>query len=126
MFEYRAQVLKITDGDTVVLSVDLGFHTHRVEPFRVLGINTPEIRGDERPLGLQAKREVGVLLPYGSKVKIRTEKQDKYGRYLCSIELHDGTDLATHLLEGGWALPYDGRGSPPRFDPSAPYPLPVG
>jgi len=43
MFEYKIEILRVIDGDTVEARVDLGFHTFVVEKMRLWGINTPEL-----------------------------------------------------------------------------------
>lgn len=54
MFEYRARTSRVIDGDTIEVVLDLGFYVeHRVR-IRVEDLNTPEVRGIERPDGLKA------------------------------------------------------------------------
>lgn len=120
---YRATVVDHYDGDSPTLCVDVGFHMTTEQRFRLLGCNTPETRGPERALGRLAQQVVRSLMPVGSRVHIHTYKEGKYGRWLVSVELADGRDLAETLVTDGYALPYDGRGAMPRFDPSKPYPL---
>jgi micrococcal nuclease len=84
MFEYQAKLVRIVDGDTVVLDVDLGFHVTIQEKFRLAGINAPEIDTAE---GRDAKKFIAAHLD-GSPLVIRTEKplrQEKYGRWLATI-----------------------------------------
>ena len=50
LYEYRAVVTKVYDGDTITADVDLGFNTWRHdESLRLVGIDAPEMRGNERP-----------------------------------------------------------------------------
>jgi len=107
---YRAVVRSIYDGDTLRLDIDLGFSIWmRNETIRLLDIDTPEIRGDERADGLTAKAFVEAFCPPGSQVLIRTHKDrtGKYGRYLAEIWL-DGLSLGDALLEADLAVPYGG------------------
>lgn len=62
MYEYRATLDRVVDGDTVYLVVDLGFHIQVRMSFRLLGIDTPEVRGEERPEGLVAKAALEAML----------------------------------------------------------------
>ncbi len=119
MYEYRATVLYVVDGDTIDLSVHLGFETKIESRFRLFGINTPESYGpsasDE---GRSAKAYVQSILPAGTPVVIRTEKdrKEKYGRYLATVFLCDAEGRAAlvsvnaQLVSLGHAKAYDGRG----------------
>ncbi len=111
-YEYQAVVTRVVDGDTVVLSVDLGFGVWlHDQNFRLLGINArekSEVGGEE------AKRNLSALLPAGTEVSIRSVKADKYGgRYDAQILLADGRDLSSFLLKEGWAAPWTGAGTKP-------------
>ena len=114
MFEYKAKVLKVVDGDTLDLSVDLGFGVFKEDRFRLNRINTPEVRGSDSARGKQASRRVEALAPVGSTVKIRTIKdsQEKYGRYLAEVFIeqpgfHD-MNLNDTLVAEGLATFYSG------------------
>ena len=88
MYEYKAIVKKVYDGDTVTLDIDVGFDVWiKNQRVRLLHIDAPELRGDERPDGLKAKERLLELIPVGSEVTIRTkkDKKGKYGRYLVEI-----------------------------------------
>lgn len=84
LYHYRATILKVVDGDTVYVQIDLGIETYRKLRCRLLGINAPEL-GD--PGGIEAKNYLALLLPAGSEVAVRTIKDrvEKYGRYLVEI-----------------------------------------
>lgn len=85
MYEYKAKVIKIVDGDTIDFDIDLGFHmTARIRT-RLLGINTPEIRGKEREEGLRSKAFVVETLDKAVDVRVKTHKTGKYGRWLADI-----------------------------------------
>jgi micrococcal nuclease len=105
-FTYHAEVLRVIDGDTIEVKLDLGFHIYKVARIRVHGINTPEIRGPEKEKGLLVKAFVEALLDH-KKVKIISVKEsDKYGRVLARIEYEDDKDLGSVLLEHGMAEVY--------------------
>jgi len=117
MFEYQATVLRVVDGDTIDVMVDLGMGVHRKERLRFSRVNAWETRGEHREKGLLAKNRVAELLPIQSKIIIKTEKdkQGKYGRYLAEIiipasdwrELKEDTNLNDLLLNEGHAVLYN-------------------
>ena len=115
MYEYRATVVDWYDADSPKLRVDVGFRAEMEMRFRLRGVNAPEVRGIEADQGRLARDAARALAPLGSMVTIRTHKTGKYGRWLCDVQLADGSDLATRLLDEGLALPYDGKGPMPRF-----------
>lgn len=104
MYEYRAQLVKIVDGDTVKLDVDLGFRIWRhAENYRLARINTPE-RG--QPGGSEATAALSALLAPFPSFTVVSFKDDKYGRYLIEIVLPDGTNVSDWLLGNGFAEEY--------------------
>lgn len=122
MYEYKARVTRVVDGDTFDAEVDLGFRMHTRQRFRLLGYNAPEKRGPERDIGKLAAQELESLLR-GEEITIRTEKGDAFGRWLATVLLEGVWDLVEVLIEEGWGVAWDGKGKRPGFDPSAPYPL---
>ena len=110
MYQYNATLVRVVDGDTAVFAVDLGFYMTATISFRLLGIDTPEVRGTTRAEGLLAKAELERLCGLGP-LRIETSKADKYGRWLASIDVlaPDGSVLVNAnqaLLAGGFAVPY--------------------
>lgn len=91
MYEYRAFVRKIYDGDTITVDIDLGFDVVlKDQKIRLVRINAPEVRGKERPEGLKSRDALRSKI--GNKwVKIKTQKdkKGKYGRWLGEIWLED-------------------------------------
>jgi micrococcal nuclease len=114
-YHYRAKVLNIVDADTVDLNVDLGFGFNMEERFRLNRINAWEVRGSERPEGLEAKAWLSQAIPEGSTVYIKTHKdrKGKYGRYLTEIHiLEDGVgfiNINDELVRLGHAIYKDYR-----------------
>lgn len=111
MYQYRAEVLGIVDGDTLRLDVDLGFHTHIVTTLRIDGINAPELRADDPKPGQKAMLQLHKFLPNGSPVVITTRKArqfDKYGRLLATVTDADGTNIGDRMINTGNAVFYDG------------------
>jgi len=117
MYDYRVKVLRVVDGDTVDVDIDLGFgvwlHKERV---RIMGIDTPESRTRdkvEKKFGLASKKRLKELL--GKTAVLRTQiskkgedMKGKFGRILGDFEV--GDRMATEILiEEGYAVPYMGQ-----------------
>jgi micrococcal nuclease len=109
MWNYRATVLRWVDGDTVDLSVDLGFYTEiKLMRFRLMaasgGIDTPEKNSpddDLRARALKATARCNELAPAGSPVTITTAKgdpRDSFGRFLAIVRTPAGADIGEALL----------------------------
>jgi micrococcal nuclease len=113
-YTYAAMVTGVHDGDTITVSVDLGWHVSVfAQEIRLLGCNALELA---QPGGPEAGAHLAALLlgPAPVWVTIRTVKPDKYGgRYDAAVTLPDGTDLVTQLIADGWAAPWDGKGTKP-------------
>ena len=113
-FIYKAEVVRVVDGDTVVVDLDLGFDVKMQQYLRLEGIDTPEIRTkdlDEKEAGFKAKEFVEKVLGEASAVYVQTTKTGKYGRYLATIYyVPAGTALKENLnqklLDEGLAEPY--------------------
>lgn len=99
---YAARVLRVIDGDTLVVDLDLGLGITARQTVRLLGVNTPELRGDDAAAGAAAKVFVASLT-LGLDVLVRTHKDrdDKYGRLLAEIWAH-GKSLAEELRLAGF------------------------
>jgi micrococcal nuclease len=83
MYTYKAEVIRVIDGDTVVLNIDLGFKIHHITPCRLAGINAPEMNAKDekvRAAAVQSKEYLEGLLPEEMEVTIISKKLDKYGR----------------------------------------------
>ena len=101
LYNYAATVNRVVDGDTLDLTVDLGFRIQHGLRLRLLGINTPELNTRE---GHVAKEFVQHLLPVGAQVHIHTEKPAKsFDRWLAHVTLSDGSDLAQRIRDEGLA-----------------------
>jgi micrococcal nuclease len=116
MYEYRVkQVLRVVDGDTIDVDIDLGFDISFTSRVRLAGIDTPESRTTdkkEKVLGLEVKQRLKELLSKSSSVVIRTEKPDsteKYGRILGWLFI-DGAEKSINegLIADGYAWGYMG------------------
>jgi micrococcal nuclease len=93
------EIVKIYDGDTVTVVIDLGFNTTRLEVLRLAYINAPEIRGDERAQGLISRDYVREKMNNANEIIVNTYKdhKGKYGRYIAEIFV-DGINLNKQLV----------------------------
>ena len=102
MYEYQCKIVRVVDGDTTDVDIDLGFSLWmKKQRIRFYGVDTPESRTsdeEERVYGLAAKHFVENLLPKGSTQVLRTRKDSvgKYGRILGEFLVDDTT--VNHLL----------------------------
>lgn len=95
-FNYKAQVISVYDGDSFRANVDVGFNIiKRNIPFRLARIDTPEIRGDERPEGLVAEERTRELIE-NEEVIIHSTEKGKYGRWIVEVYFHENEEI---LLE---------------------------
>ena len=108
MYEYKAKIHRIIDGDTVDVTIDLGFEMTTKQRVRLYGINTPETRTrdlEEKARGKAAKaRLLELLNDCNRKIVLRTTKRGKYGRILGKL-LHPVTleNFNQTLLKEGHA-----------------------
>ena len=123
MYEYRATIVKVVDGDTVDVDIDLGFGiVLSDERVRIAGIDTPESRTrdkEEKKFGLAAKARVKQLLGKTCVLKTQINKdgedmKGKFGRILGDFNVYDSaTDrwrmLTEILVSEGHAVPYHGQ-----------------
>lgn len=111
MYEYMVvDVVKVIDGDTLDVLIDLGFNMMRKERIRINRVDTPETNSKnelEKKLGYDAKEFVIEWVSKQTKIKIKTFKDDKYGRILGEL-YGDNTCLNDLLIENGLAWEYDG------------------
>jgi micrococcal nuclease len=118
MYEYKCKILRVVDGDTVDVDIDLGFGVWlRKERVRMMGIDTPESRTrdkEEKKFGLAAKDFVKSKMPVGSMQVLKTEidksgddKKGKFGRILGDF-LIDEDRLTDIMVSEGHAVAYFG------------------
>ena len=119
MYEYRCRVIKVIDGDTVDVDIDLGFDiVLRDERVRIMGIDTPESRTRdkvEKKFGLASKARLKELIGGKSgpilKTQINKKGEDmrgKFGRILGDFVTEDGRMVTDILVEEGHAVAYFG------------------
>lgn len=114
MYEYQCRILRVIDGDTVDIDIDLGFGVwmHR-ERVRLYGIDTPESRTrdlEEKKFGLLAKNYVRDHLPVGSIQTLVTIKdgKGKFGRILGKFKIGD-VILNEKMIKEHHAVEYHGQ-----------------
>jgi micrococcal nuclease len=116
MYEYSATLVKVIDGDTFDLEIDLGLRVHTDARVRLRGIDTPETYGVPRDspqwlLGQAAKTFASEwLTQHGPALRVRTykDRKGKYGRWLVEIEdPATGEQLNDQLVEAGHARVVD-------------------
>lgn len=108
MYEYKAKIKDVHDGDTVTAVVDLGFRTQIEIKIRFYGINAPELKGDTKNKAILSKnRVIELILNKEVIIKTRKDKQEKYGRWLGEIYIPNTTISVNQiLLNEGLAIPY--------------------
>ena len=119
---YNFRVIKINrvvDGDTIDVTIDLGFDLYKKERVRVAGVDTPEKRTrdkEEKALGIDAtnwlKEKLNSAIAGDDDLVIRTELVGgvgKYGRLLGWLYIGDNTiSLNEQMIVAGYAWEYDG------------------
>jgi len=114
-FCYRATVVRVVDGDTIRLDIDLGFDIIlNNQSVRLYRVDTPECRTrdlKEKAAGLLAKSVVKGLVDQGSKVVIKTslDTKGKFGRILGTIITDEGVNINEHLIDNNYAVEYYGQ-----------------
>ena len=115
MFEYATTVVRVVDGDTIDVWIDLGFSVRIFERVRLAGIDTPESRTRdirEKVFGKMATARVMELLPVGEAFRAVSRSYDargKYGRAMLDFYLPDGRMLCRALVDERLAVPYHGQ-----------------
>jgi micrococcal nuclease len=123
MYEYKAMVNRVVDGDTIDVTIDLGFSVWKKMRVRMEGINTPESRTrdlEEKKRGLAAKDRLKSILEFNdNKCVLKVSGVGKYGRALATVLVEslsplngeDGItliDVNKQLIEEGPAVEYWG------------------
>ena len=118
MYTYRATVIRVVDGDSIRMSISLGFGCHlfgndgRGMDIRLFGLDCPEARGGtpaQKAHGLLAKAYVEEHLKVGEAYEITTHQRGKFGRYLATIRLSKRRTINDLLVDALLAVPYHGQ-----------------
>lgn len=100
---YNAVVMRVIDGDTIDVLVDLGFRICHQQRLRLLGINAPEMHGEEREKAQAAKDYLSKLT--GKNIRIETQKADSFGRYLAYVWFETRC-INSEIVDLGLASPW--------------------
>jgi len=113
MYEYNCKIVRVIDGDSIIIDIDLGFsHWIHGESIRLYGVDTPECRtrdAEEKAAGLLAKEFVEEALHVGGTYRLQTKEKGKFGRYLGTIYLTEETSINAALVKERLAVPYFGQ-----------------
>ena len=113
MYEYNCKIVRVIDGDSIIVDIDLGFGLWiHGESIRLFGVDCPECRSrdpKEKAAGLAAKTFVKGLLHDGGTYTLTTKEKGKFGRYLGVIMLSDKTSVNAALVTEHLAVPYHGQ-----------------
>ena len=114
------EINRVLDGDTIDVTIDLGFDLFKKERVRIAGVDTPEKRTrdlEEKALGIDAtnwlkKKLEDTIAGDGDELSIRTELvggMGKYGRLLGWLYINEDTvSLNEQMITEGYAWEYDG------------------
>lgn len=121
MYEYKVEVIKVVDGDTIDVNIDLGFGmSYNKQRVRLMGIDTPESRTRdevEKVYGKAAKNYLKQLLASGN-VSLVSHDKGKFGRILGELFVKDNeghpvfeTNISVNqaMIENHHAVAYHGQ-----------------
>ena len=112
MYEYNCEILRVVDGDTVDVSIDLGIDISYKSRVRLYGIDTPESRTrdkDEKARGLMSKEYLIDELSKGQVViKTHKDKKGKFGRVLGEMYVGD-RNINLMMVDDFLAVEYKGQ-----------------
>lgn len=119
-YEYKAKVLRVVDGDTLEVDIDLGFGVVlEKRTVRLLGVDTPESKSSdsiEKQFGLKSKEFTQSFIDdCDGEVVIQTSldksvgETEKFGRILASVRNKSGTDLSLSLIATKNGVSYFGQ-----------------
>ena len=121
------KIVKVLDGDTIDVLIDLGFDLYKKERVRIAGVDTPEKRTrdlEEKELGIHAtnwmKDKLTETIKGDEELTIRTELKGgvgKYGRLLGWLYVGDAdVSLNEQMITEGYAWEYDGGTKQKNFE----------
>ena len=121
------EINRVLDGDTIDVTIDLGFDLYKKERVRIAGVDTPEKRTrdlEEKALGIDAtnwlKEKLETTIAGDDELSIRTELVGgvgKYGRLLGWLYVGDTTvSLNEQMIQEGYAWEYDGGTKQKNFE----------
>ena len=117
MYEYKVKVVKVIDGDTIDVDIDLGFNTTLTKKrIRLYGMDTPESRTrdkEEKVRGLLSKEHLLLKCPIGGYVTLKSHGVGKFGRILGELfeynKHEDSLSINQQMCDEAYAAPYFGQ-----------------
>ena len=111
-YTYKAECLRVVDGDTIDVRLDLGFNIYHKGRVRLMGIDTPESRTrdlEEKKFGLLAKEYLKDWIHQHDHILVESTEKGKFGRILGNIWNPDATECVNiKIIEDHHAVPYFG------------------
>ena len=108
LYRYKAEVVRVVDGDTFEARIDVGFRIKVESSVRILGMNASERKGATKVAGEVAKDALTRLLAAGP-IRVRTEKPDSFGRALAEVWFLNGLgqweSVSEFMIRHGYAVP---------------------
>jgi micrococcal nuclease len=108
MYTYKIREYRVIDGDTLELTLDLGFKLHYIISARLANIDAPE---KDTEAGRLVKQRVQDLLANTNKLTCKVLRADKYGgRWVCEVyDNNNNTSISTILLSESMVKPFTGK-----------------
>lgn len=113
MYTYNCSLIKVVDGDTCWLRVDLGFFVKVDLDIRLAEINAPELSGPTKDAGQAAKDGLASLLAdaHNGIIQLQSVSRDRYGRWVGKLSFVSSSsgvvvDVNKEMVIRGWAAPY--------------------
>lgn len=112
LYHYWAYVIRVYDGDTIHVDIDLGLKNWKKdEKIRLARINAPELRGDERNAGIKSRDFLeNLILKKFVLLQTKKDRKGKWGRYIGEIWLKmddQWVNVNDLLVEKGFAVYMD-------------------
>lgn len=116
MYQYKISVVKVVDGDTLDVDIDLGFGmSYKKQRVRMMGIDTPESRTRdkvEKLFGKASKKHLKKLLESAESISLISHDKGKFGRILGEIYIHNDdaeVNVNQKMIDDCHAVPYTGE-----------------
>lgn len=112
LYYYNIELIRVIDGDTIVAHLDRGHNRWEKEVhIRLSSINAPEMKGESKPQGEEAKQYLISLIGTDRPLYIRTIKSDNFCRfighlYIEDVEHDEDIDANAVMVETGHAVPF--------------------
>lgn len=104
LYNYKVVSFRVVDGDTIVATIDMGFHTFRKDTFRLARIDAPQI---DKPEGVVSLMSLKAKLEGIDKVvTLWSKAKDKWGRWLAEVYVGD-ENVNDWLVANGFAKRYE-------------------